>query len=96
MEIKEFEKELRDIQSKITPLLEREKEIKAYIKLNCNKEHTTKYGGISCQVVPAYYTLEFNVDAFKEKHIDLYEEYLEPVLHNSQVKIVLSKEKENK
>lgn len=93
MEIEKFEQELRDIQAKMKPLLDREKEIKAYIKLNCDQEHSTKYGGISCQVVPEYYTLEFNEEEFKAKNPMLYEEYLQPVLHGSQLKIVLCKEK---
>lgn len=96
MEIADYEKELREIKAEQDKLSAREKEIKAFIKTHCDKEHTTKYGGISVQIVPEYYTLEFDVDAFRQKHTALYEEFLTQKLHEQQTKIVLCKIKGDK
>lgn len=93
MNIEEYEKELREIANQVKPLLDREKEIKSLIVKSCDQDKTTKYGGITCQIVPEFYTLEFNQEKFMNENKELYERYLEPSLHKSQIRVVLSKEK---
>lgn len=96
MDLEKLEQELREIAKTTEPLLKREKEIKAEIKKNATNEYTTTYGGIQIQIIPAFYTLEFDLDKFRVEHADLFEQYLKPSLHPQTTKIVLCKVKGEK
>lgn len=96
MAIIDYEKELKDIQSQLDTLEKRKKEIVADIKKQFSESKTTNYGVIQVQITAPYFTLEFDLEKFKEDNKELYEQYLIPVSKASIVKVVVQKTKENK
>lgn len=96
MAIIDYEKELKDIQSQLDTLEKRKKEIVADIKKQFSESKTTNYGVIQVQITAPYFTLEFDLEKFKEENKELYEQYLIPVSKSSIVKVVVQKTKESK
>ena len=78
----EIDKELKKLSTQITS------ELREHVKT------TTKIGGFNVVVKGGYYDYEFDLESFRNEHIDLYIKYLKP--HESETTLQLTMIKETK
>lgn len=87
---KDIADKIKDLDKQIKELTNEQKKLKNSVSAEISKisNFGGTYGTLQYQVSPAYLSLEFDIDLFKQENTELYNKYLVPTYKAESTKLV--------